>query len=127
MKSLMKNILQKIQSMKVAVIGDFCLDVYWTADMTKSELSRETPQFPLPIVVSNRWSIQYDCFGSMLGIFLSMAFSFQFHYLAANSVMMFLTVSYSVATGNCGNSRFTFSDGRNKMPTPASASIDVSL
>ena len=46
----MKNILQKIQSVKVAVIGDFCLDVYWTADMTKSELSRETPQFPLPIV-----------------------------------------------------------------------------
>ncbi len=46
----MKKILQKIQSVKVAVIGDFCLDVYWTADMTKSELSRETPQFPLPIV-----------------------------------------------------------------------------
>ena len=46
----MENILQKIQSVKVAVIGDFCLDVYWTADMTKSELSRETPQFPLPIV-----------------------------------------------------------------------------
>ncbi len=50
MKSFMENILQKIQSVKVAVIGDFCLDVYWTADMTKSELSRETPQFPLPIV-----------------------------------------------------------------------------
>ncbi|MBR4899660.1 MAG: hypothetical protein IKZ46_01855 [Victivallales bacterium] len=46
----MKDILQKIQSVKVAVIGDFCLDVYWTADMTKSELSRETPHFPLPIV-----------------------------------------------------------------------------
>lgn len=46
----MKDILQKIQSVNVAVIGDFCLDVYWTADMTKSELSRETPHFPLPIV-----------------------------------------------------------------------------
>ena len=46
----MKDILQKIQSVKAAVIGDFCLDVYWVADMTKSELSRETPHFPLPIV-----------------------------------------------------------------------------
>lgn len=35
---------------RIAVIGDFCLDVYWHADMTKSELSRETPHFPLPIV-----------------------------------------------------------------------------
>lgn len=46
----MKDILQKIQSVKAAVIGDFCLDVYWVADMTRSELSRETPHFPLPIV-----------------------------------------------------------------------------
>lgn len=35
---------------RIGVIGDFCLDVYWHADMTKSELSRETPHFPLPIV-----------------------------------------------------------------------------
>lgn len=35
---------------RIGVIGDFCLDVYWQADMTKSELSRETPHFPLPIV-----------------------------------------------------------------------------
>ena len=34
----------------MAVLGDFCLDVYWYADMRKSELSRETPHFPLPIV-----------------------------------------------------------------------------
>lgn len=46
----MKNILRKIHEARIAVIGDFCLDVYWVADMTKSELSRETPQFPLPIV-----------------------------------------------------------------------------
>lgn len=36
--------------MRVALIGDLCLDVYWQADMTKSELSRETPHFPLPVV-----------------------------------------------------------------------------
>ncbi|NLD87596.1 MAG: sugar kinase [Clostridiales bacterium] len=40
---------------RIALIGDLCLDVYWTADMTKSELSRETPHHPLPIV-SERYS-----------------------------------------------------------------------
>ena len=46
----MKYDLSKFGQGRVAVIGDFCLDVYWHADMTKSELSRETPHFPLPIV-----------------------------------------------------------------------------
>jgi len=35
---------------KAALVGDLCLDAYWKADMTQSELSRETPHFPLPIV-----------------------------------------------------------------------------
>ncbi len=38
-----------LDNVKIAVIGDFCVDVYWYADMTKSELSRETPHFPLPV------------------------------------------------------------------------------
>ena len=42
--------LRKLGKGRIVVIGDFCLDVYWHADMTKSELSRETPHFPLPIV-----------------------------------------------------------------------------
>ena len=42
--------LNKLGKGRIAVIGDFCLDVYWHADMTRSELSRETPHFPLPIV-----------------------------------------------------------------------------
>ena len=46
----MKYDLKKLGSGRIGVIGDFCLDVYWHADMTKSELSRETPHFPLPIV-----------------------------------------------------------------------------
>ncbi|MBQ3424214.1 MAG: hypothetical protein IJH38_03340 [Clostridia bacterium] len=33
---------------RVALIGDLCLDMYWRADMRLSELSRETPHFPLP-------------------------------------------------------------------------------
>lgn len=47
--------LDGISRARVALIGDMCLDAYWTADMKKSELSRETPHFPLPIV-SERYS-----------------------------------------------------------------------
>ena len=46
----MKYDLSKLGKGRIGVIGDFCLDVYWHADMTKSELSRETPHFPLPVV-----------------------------------------------------------------------------
>ncbi len=46
----LKKIFKWIDGAHIAVIGDFCLDVYWTADMTKSELSREVPHFPLPII-----------------------------------------------------------------------------
>ena len=46
----MKYDLKRLGKGRIGVIGDFCLDVYWHADMTKSELSRETPHFPLPIV-----------------------------------------------------------------------------
>lgn len=44
------EILGQIPEAKVALIGDVCLDIYWFADMKRSELSRETPHFPLPIV-----------------------------------------------------------------------------
>jgi rfaE bifunctional protein kinase chain/domain len=46
----MEEILSKINKIKVGLIGDLCLDIHWRADMTKSELSRETPHFPLPVV-----------------------------------------------------------------------------
>lgn len=49
-KSKLKGILDRIGKVRVAVIGDGALDVYWEADMTRSELSRETPHFPLPVV-----------------------------------------------------------------------------
>jgi rfaE bifunctional protein kinase chain/domain len=35
---------------RIGIIGDFCMDIYWHADMTRSLLSRETPRFPLPVV-----------------------------------------------------------------------------
>ncbi|MBQ6018972.1 MAG: sugar kinase, partial [Clostridia bacterium] len=46
----MNEILNGVGEVKAGVVGDFCVDVYWRADMTKSELSKETPHFPLPVV-----------------------------------------------------------------------------
>ncbi len=43
-------ILDNISHAKIGLLGDFCVDIYWHADMTKSELSRETPHYPLPVV-----------------------------------------------------------------------------
>lgn len=43
-------LLHRISGMRAGVVGDVCLDVYWHADMTLSELSRETPHYPLPVV-----------------------------------------------------------------------------
>ena len=45
-----KEILEKTASVRIGLIGDLCLDIYWKADMKRSELSRETPHFPLPVV-----------------------------------------------------------------------------
>lgn len=44
------DLLAAFPSKRIAVVGDFCMDIYWHADMTRSQLSRETPRFPLPIV-----------------------------------------------------------------------------
>ncbi len=46
----LEHLLDAMKDVRVALIGDACLDVYWEADMTLSELSRETPHFPLPVV-----------------------------------------------------------------------------
>jgi len=44
------EILKNISGVNAGLLGDVCLDVYWRADMRKSELSLETPHFPLPVV-----------------------------------------------------------------------------
>ncbi len=44
------SLLNDIEDVHIGVVGDACLDVYWHADMKQSELSRETPHFPLPVV-----------------------------------------------------------------------------
>lgn len=46
---ILENILTGISTLSVGVIGDGCVDIYWEADMRKSELSREVPHYPLPI------------------------------------------------------------------------------
>ncbi|WP_180953677.1 bifunctional heptose 7-phosphate kinase/heptose 1-phosphate adenyltransferase [Bacillus sp. T33-2] len=45
-----ERILANFPKLKIGVIGDACLDIYWHADMRLSELSRETPHYPLPVV-----------------------------------------------------------------------------
>ncbi|NLO36939.1 MAG: sugar kinase [Clostridiaceae bacterium] len=42
--------LAALEAVRAGLAGDLGLDGYWLADMTRSELSRETPHFPLPIV-----------------------------------------------------------------------------
>ena len=46
----LEALLERARTCRVGVIGDLALDGYWTADMTRSLLSRETPRFPRPIV-----------------------------------------------------------------------------
>ena len=43
-------LFQAMERLRVGVLGDFCLDVYWEADMTQSQLSRETAYYTMPVV-----------------------------------------------------------------------------
>lgn len=45
-KEQVKKICAGIKNTRIGIIGDFCVDIYWHADMRKSELSRETPHYP---------------------------------------------------------------------------------
>jgi rfaE bifunctional protein kinase chain/domain len=49
-RSRLIEILNAFNTLTVGVIGDFALDAYWHVDMSKSELSRETPLFNRPVV-----------------------------------------------------------------------------
>jgi rfaE bifunctional protein kinase chain/domain len=44
------EILERMRGLRIGVVGDFTLDGYWYADMESSQLSRETPLYPRPIV-----------------------------------------------------------------------------
>lgn len=49
-RKTLNTILSDISKLKIGVIGDACVDIYWYANMTQSELSRETPHHSLPVV-----------------------------------------------------------------------------
>jgi len=42
--------LAAMRRVRVGVVGDACLDVYWEADMTRSRLARENPHYILPVM-----------------------------------------------------------------------------
>ena len=44
-----QEILEKIKKVKIAVLGDYCLDAYWTLDKQKSEISLETDLATEPV------------------------------------------------------------------------------
>lgn len=48
-EELLKNILDDISKVKIAVLGDFCLDAYWFIDESKSEVSIETGLSTRPV------------------------------------------------------------------------------
>ena len=54
-KEALSRLLERVDGVRIALLGDLCLDMYWEADMRLSELSRETPHYPLP-VVAERYS-----------------------------------------------------------------------
>jgi rfaE bifunctional protein kinase chain/domain len=52
----LEKLLADIRGARVAVIGDFCLDAYWTVDASRSEISVETGLATRP-VSSQRYSL----------------------------------------------------------------------
>jgi bifunctional ADP-heptose synthase (sugar kinase/adenylyltransferase) len=46
---LLHEIVTSIRSVKIAIIGDFCLDAYWFVDESTSEISIETGQPTRPV------------------------------------------------------------------------------
>ncbi len=55
-KEQIQKILKDISNVKIAVVGDFCLDAYWFIDEAMSEISVETNQATRP-VATQRYSL----------------------------------------------------------------------
>lgn len=54
-RSRLDQLLNDFTRLRIGVLGDFTLDGYWTVDMQRATLSRETPLFNRP-VVAERYS-----------------------------------------------------------------------
>ena len=52
----LRDVLSRMRDVAVGVIGDYCLDGYWTLDTTRQELSVET-WLPVNVVKSHRYSL----------------------------------------------------------------------
>jgi len=48
-KNKLEQLLNDIANVKIAIVGDFCLDAYWFIDESKSEMSIETGRMTRPI------------------------------------------------------------------------------
>ena len=48
-KDQLQKVLNDVSEVKIAVVGDFCLDAYWFIDASKSEISIETGQMTRPV------------------------------------------------------------------------------
>ena len=48
-KKKLEQVLSDITHVKIAIVGDFCLDAYWFIDESKSEISLETGRMTRPI------------------------------------------------------------------------------
>ena len=55
-RKLLQKLLDDIKSVRIAVVGDFCLDAYWFIDESKSEISIETGQATRPVSI-HRYSL----------------------------------------------------------------------
>ena len=51
-KEQLQKILKDISTVKIAVVGDFCLDAYWFIDEAMSEISVETNQATRPVATT---------------------------------------------------------------------------
>jgi bifunctional ADP-heptose synthase (sugar kinase/adenylyltransferase) len=57
--SRLVDLLTAIRTLRVGVVGDFTLTGRWVSDMTRSQLSLETPLFPRPVIEEH-----YACGGA---------------------------------------------------------------
>jgi rfaE bifunctional protein kinase chain/domain len=55
-KEILRNLLDDISAVRIAVIGDFCLDAYWFIDESMAEISIETNEVTRP-VAKQRYSL----------------------------------------------------------------------
>ncbi len=46
----LEQVLDRMKSLALGVVGDYTLDGYWYADMEQSRLSRETATYPRPVI-----------------------------------------------------------------------------